>query len=117
MDIEGTEVSALKGATKTMTTLRKIIVEIHGNYFEAVEQLLHANGLYTEIISKNMTYIVGSKPHREKWATRIRLNHLLIVFLFIIDQYLSRKGFSNLRIGLVLGSLKSFTNSSLNQSF
>ena len=36
MDIEGAEVLALKGASKTLKTLRKIIIEIHGNNLEAV---------------------------------------------------------------------------------
>jgi FkbM family methyltransferase len=66
MDIEGAEILALKGASKTLKSLRKIIVEIHGNNSEAVQQLLHANGFETKIIAKSMTYIIGSKPLRDK---------------------------------------------------
>ena len=39
MDIEGAEVLALKGASKTLKSLRKIIVEIHGNNLEAVLEI------------------------------------------------------------------------------
>lgn len=66
MDIEGAEVLALKGAYKTLKTLRKIIVEIHGNNLGEVEQILHTNGFDTEIIVKSMTYVIGSKSSREK---------------------------------------------------
>jgi FkbM family methyltransferase len=66
MDIEGAEVLALKGAYKTLKTLRKIIVEIHGNNLEEVEQLLNTNGFETETIVKSMTYLIGSKSGRKK---------------------------------------------------
>lgn len=66
MDIEGAEVLALKGAYKTLKTLRKIIVEIHGNNLQEVEQLLNTNGFETETIVKSMTYVIGSKSGRKK---------------------------------------------------
>jgi FkbM family methyltransferase len=61
MDIEGAEVLALKGATNTLKSLRKIIVEIHGNNLEAVKDLLQTNGFNTEIIGKALTYVIGTK--------------------------------------------------------
>lgn len=61
IDIEGAEVLALKGATKTLKSLRKIIVEIHGNNLEEVKQLLLKNGFTIEIVSKGLTYAIGSK--------------------------------------------------------
>jgi hypothetical protein len=54
-------VLALKGASRTLKSLRKIIVEIHGNNLEAVLELLHMHGFETEIVNKSMTYIIGSK--------------------------------------------------------
>jgi FkbM family methyltransferase len=68
MDIEGAELLALKGASKTLKTLRKIIIEIHGNNLESVKEVLHINGFETEIITKSMTYIIGSKsPINKTW--------------------------------------------------
>ena len=63
MDIEGAEVLALKGATNTLKQLRKIIVEIHGDNFEKVKQMLEKHNFKMEIIvaTGHMTYIVGSK--------------------------------------------------------
>jgi FkbM family methyltransferase len=61
MDIEGAEVLALRGATNTLKSLRKIIIEIHGNNLEAVKHLLQSNGFDIEITHEDMTYVIGSK--------------------------------------------------------
>jgi FkbM family methyltransferase len=63
IDIEGAEVLALKGATDTLKQLRRIIVEIHGDNFEKVKQMLEIHNFKMEIIraTGHMTYIVGSK--------------------------------------------------------
>jgi len=39
-------------------SLRKIIVEIHGNNLEAVKHLLHPNGFNTKIIEA-LKYVIG----------------------------------------------------------
>lgn len=63
IDIEGAEVSALKGATHILKKLRKIIVEVHGANFDTVMQILNdTNNFRCETIETNlMNYIVGSK--------------------------------------------------------
>jgi translation initiation factor 1 (eIF-1/SUI1) len=63
IDIEGAELLALKGAKNTLKQLRKIIVEIHGDNFDKVKQILETYGFKLEIISASghMTYITGSK--------------------------------------------------------
>jgi len=63
IDIEGAEVSALKGATHILKKLRKIIVEVHGANFDKVMQILNdTNNFRCETIETNlMNYIVGSK--------------------------------------------------------
>jgi FkbM family methyltransferase len=63
MDIEGAEVLALKGATKTLERIRKIVVEIHGDKSENVKQVLLTHGFKLESISEQgqMSYITGSK--------------------------------------------------------
>lgn len=63
IDIEGAEVLALKGATNTLKQLRKIIVEVHGDNFDKVKQILETCNFKLEIISAtgHMTYIIGSK--------------------------------------------------------
>ena len=59
IDIEGAEVLALKGATNTLKQLRKIIIEVHGDNFDKVKQILENYAFKLEII--RMTYIIGSK--------------------------------------------------------
>ncbi|HEY6883770.1 MAG TPA: FkbM family methyltransferase, partial [Nitrososphaeraceae archaeon] len=63
IDIEGAEVLALKGATNTLKRLRKIIVEIHGDNFDKVKQILENYTFKLEVIraTGHMTYITGSK--------------------------------------------------------
>jgi translation initiation factor 1 (eIF-1/SUI1) len=63
MDVEGAEVLALKGATKTLEGIRKIVVEIHGDKSENVKQILRNHGFKLESINEQgqMSYITGSK--------------------------------------------------------
>ena len=63
MDVEGAEVLALKGATKTLEGIRKIVVEIHGDKSENVRQVLRTQGFKLESINEQgqMSYITGSK--------------------------------------------------------
>jgi FkbM family methyltransferase len=63
MDVEGAEVLALRAATKTLRRVRKIVVEIHGDNSENVEQLLRSYGFNLEIIDEKgqMSYIAGCK--------------------------------------------------------
>jgi FkbM family methyltransferase len=63
IDIEGAEVLALKGATNTLKQLRKIIVEIHGDNFEQVKQILQTHNFKQQIIRTmgHISHIVGSK--------------------------------------------------------
>ena len=63
IDIEGAEVSALKGATRTLKKLRKIIVEVHGANSDEVMQILEdTHNFRSETIeSRIMKHIVGSR--------------------------------------------------------
>src|SRR6266487_3761280 len=63
IDIEGAEVSALEGATRILKKLRKIIVEVHGDNFDKVMQILNDthNFRCETIETPVMNYIVGSK--------------------------------------------------------
>ncbi|MFZ0512915.1 MAG: FkbM family methyltransferase [Candidatus Nitrosopolaris sp.] len=61
IDIEGAEVLALKGATNTLKHLRKIIVEIHGDNFEKVKEILESSNFNLEVSKVAMQYIIGSK--------------------------------------------------------
>ena len=61
MDIEGAEVLALKGASKILSKVRKIIVEVHGNNHRFVERILRGHDFNTQFIGQNMTHIMGSK--------------------------------------------------------
>ena len=40
IDIEGAEIQALRGATRTLEELRRIIVEAHGNNIEKAKCML-----------------------------------------------------------------------------
>ena len=62
IDIEGGEVSALEGASKTLNRLRKLIVEVHGHNLEKVMQVLRdTDNLKYEIIETQlMKYVIGS---------------------------------------------------------
>jgi rRNA pseudouridine-1189 N-methylase Emg1 (Nep1/Mra1 family) len=63
MDIEGAEVMALKGATNTLKRLRKVVVEVHGDNFDGVKQILETHNFKLQISSplEQMTHIIGSK--------------------------------------------------------
>jgi FkbM family methyltransferase len=63
MDIEGAEVSALKGASKTLGQLRKVIVEIHGNTLEPVIDILKSHGFEIFVTNAEMNHVIGTK----KW--------------------------------------------------
>ena len=63
IDIEGAEVLALKGATNTLKHLRKIIVEIHGDNFEKVNEILERSNFNLEVSKEAMQHIIGSKTH------------------------------------------------------
>jgi FkbM family methyltransferase len=62
IDIEGGEVSALEGAGKTLSRLRKLIVEVHGHNLEKVLRILRdTDNLKYEIIETQlMKYVIGS---------------------------------------------------------
>lgn len=63
IDIEGAEVSALRGASQILKKLRKIIVEVHGANFDKVMQILNdTHNFRCETIETSlMNYVVGSK--------------------------------------------------------
>lgn len=61
IDIEGAEVLALKGATNTLKNLRKIIVEIHGDNFDKVNEILERSNFDLESSKEAMQHIIGSK--------------------------------------------------------
>ena len=63
MDIEGAEVMALNGATNTLKRLRKVVVEVHGDNFDEVKQILETHNFKLQISSPvgQMTHIIGSK--------------------------------------------------------
>lgn len=61
VDIEGAEVLALKGATNTLKHLRKIIVEIHGDNFEKVNEILARSNFNLEVSKEAMQHIIGTK--------------------------------------------------------
>ena len=62
IDVEGAEVLALQGGSKTMEKLRKIVVEIHGDNLESVKRLLEKNGFGIELTSGlGGLHVIGSK--------------------------------------------------------
>jgi len=61
IDIEGAEVLALMGATNTLKNLRKIIVEIHGDNFDKVNEILERSNFDLESSKEAMQHIIGSK--------------------------------------------------------
>lgn len=62
IDVEGAEVLALEGGSKTMEKLRKIVVEIHGDNLESVKRLLEKNGFGIELTSGlGGLHVIGSK--------------------------------------------------------
>jgi FkbM family methyltransferase len=64
IDVEGAEVSALKGATRTLKNLRKIIVEVHGasNSDKVMQILEDTHNFRSQIIeTRIMNHIVGSR--------------------------------------------------------
>ena len=66
IDIEGAEVSALKGATNTLKHLRKIIVEIHGDNFEKENEILERSNFNLEVSKE--AHIIGSKVNCLVWC-------------------------------------------------
>jgi hypothetical protein len=54
---------ALNGAPSTVNRLRKIIVEIHGDNFEQVKQILENYNFKLEIVrtGEQINYVIGSK--------------------------------------------------------
>ena len=52
---------ALKGSTSTLKHLRKIIVEIHGDNFEKVNEILARSNFNLEVSKEVMPHIIGSK--------------------------------------------------------
>lgn len=61
MDIEGAEVLALKGASKTLEQLRKVIVEVHGNTLEPVKEILQSHGFEIVETKAEMNHVIGTK--------------------------------------------------------
>jgi FkbM family methyltransferase len=62
IDVEGAEILALEGGSKTMEKLRKIVVEIHGDNLESVKRLLEKNGFEIELTSGlGGVHVIGSK--------------------------------------------------------
>ncbi|HYV52582.1 MAG TPA: FkbM family methyltransferase, partial [Candidatus Eisenbacteria bacterium] len=61
IDIEGAEIMALEGATRVLTQLRKIIVEIHDENLESVKEILQSNGFTLEIGGHACQYVTGIK--------------------------------------------------------
>jgi FkbM family methyltransferase len=61
IDIEGAEIMALEGATRVLTQLRKIIVEIHDENLESVKEILQSNSFTLEIGGCASRYVTGIK--------------------------------------------------------
>lgn len=62
IDIEGAEIQALKGASRTLGQLRKIIVEVHGNNMEEVKKILEDSDFKLEILGDgSLKHVMGSK--------------------------------------------------------
>lgn len=61
IDIEGAEVQALKGATNTLKHLRKIIVEIHGDNFQKVNEVLKTSNFNLDVSKEAMQHVIGSR--------------------------------------------------------
>ncbi|MFL6423335.1 MAG: FkbM family methyltransferase, partial [Nitrososphaeraceae archaeon] len=61
-DIEGAEVMALNGATNTLKRLRKVVVEVHGDNFDEVKQILETHNFKLQVIrNTGLSHIIGSK--------------------------------------------------------
>lgn len=61
MDIEGAEVLALQAAPKTLSQVRKAIVEVHGENLEAVKQIFSLHNFKIEVTDAEMKHVVGTK--------------------------------------------------------
>jgi FkbM family methyltransferase len=62
IDIEGAEVQALEEAKSVITKVRKVIVEVHGDNYDKVKELLAFYGLKTETVREYAdTFIIGSR--------------------------------------------------------
>jgi FkbM family methyltransferase len=63
MDIEGAEVMALRGASRVLKELRKIVVEIHGDNLSAVLSILKEDGFEITTIPYELNvYVIGTRP-------------------------------------------------------
>jgi FkbM family methyltransferase len=60
IDIEGAEILALRGASRTLKIVRKIIVEIHQDNLEPVKEILSENGFDLTIMPwRKQSYVIG----------------------------------------------------------
>ena len=63
MDIEGAEVMALRGASRVLKELRKIVVEIHGDNLSTVLSILREDGFEITTIPYELNvYVIGTRP-------------------------------------------------------
>lgn len=63
MDIEGAEVLALAGASRVLSEVRKIVVEIHGDNLAAVLSILRESGFEVTTIPYELNiYVIGTRP-------------------------------------------------------
>lgn len=63
VDVEGAEISALRGGINTLKRLRKVIVEVHGDNLLTVKRLLEDSHFKLQMTDKPGTvqHIIGSK--------------------------------------------------------
>lgn len=62
MDIEGAEVMALTGASRVLSELCKIVVEIHGENLATIQSILKDRGFEITVISYELnSYVIGTR--------------------------------------------------------
>jgi len=63
IDIEGAEVLALRGATKALKMLRKVIVEVHGNNLDKIKNIIDDSHRFRDetLETPIMNYVIGTK--------------------------------------------------------